>query len=46
MVTTESEQSQRNLAEQYKIDAYVKKPIRTEELLKTIRALCILGSPI
>jgi len=39
MVTTESEQSQRALAEQQRIDAYVKKPIKPDVLLKAIRGL-------
>lgn len=39
MVTTESEQSQRNLAEKQKINAYVNKPIKPDILLQTIRSL-------
>lgn len=41
MVTTESEQSQRKLAEQQRIDAYVNKPIKAELLLQAIRDLGI-----
>jgi CheY-like chemotaxis protein len=39
MVTTESEQSQRNLAEQQKINGFVNKPIKPDVLLQAIRAL-------
>lgn len=41
MVTTETEQSQRNLAGKLNIDAYVNKPIRSELLLQTIQTLGI-----
>ena len=41
MVTTESEQSQRKLADQQNIDAYINKPIKPDLLLDAIRALGI-----
>ena len=44
MVTTESESSQRNLAEKQKIDAYVNKPIKPDILLQTIHSLIPVDS--